>query len=125
MGSEMCIRDSDRAVREKVTIGGAGIRWDRVVDKVRKDIGGNQEDTVHRQVCGVQDRSKRKDRNKGKASAQKHGEGGGTLRDLRGVKRRNRNENVFVRPSGLHEDAETAISCWGPEHARKKKEVYQ
>ena len=41
-------------------------------------------DTVHREVCGVQDRRKRKCSNKGKASAKKYGERGGTLGDLRG-----------------------------------------
>ena len=41
------------------------------------------------------------------------------LRDLRAVKRRNRNENVFARPSGLRENAETAISCRGRGPARK------
>ena len=48
------------------------IKWDSVVEKVWKYIGGNQEErrrTVHREVCGVQDRSKRKYRNTGKASA--------------------------------------------------------
>ena len=33
-----------RTVWEKVTKGRAGIRWDSVVEKVWKDIGGNQED---------------------------------------------------------------------------------
>ena len=47
------------------------------------------------------------------------------LRDLREVKKRNRNENVFSRPNGLRENAETAISFRGPGPARKKKEVYQ
>ena len=43
-----------------------------------------------------------------------------------GVKRRiNRNENVFARPNGLRENAETAISCRGPGPARKKREVYR
>ena len=46
------------------------------------------------------------------------------LRDLRGFKRRNRNENVFARPNGLRENAETAISCRGPRPARKKKEAH-
>ena len=69
-----------------------------------------RKDTVHRKVCGVQDRSKRKDINKGKASAKKQGERGGTLRDLREVKRINGNENVFARPNGLRENAETANS---------------
>ena len=31
---------ADRAVRDKVTKGRAGARWDSVVEKVRKDIGG-------------------------------------------------------------------------------------
>ena len=70
-------------------------------------------DIVHRGVWRVQDRSKDKDRNRGKASAKKQGEGGGTLRDLREVKRKYRNDNGFARPNGLH-DAETAISCKGP-----------
>ena len=43
-------------------------------------------DTVHREVYGVQDRSKRKDRIKGKASAKKQGEGGGTIRDYGGLR---------------------------------------
>ena len=44
-------------------------------------------------------------------------------RNTRWVKRRNRNENVFARPSGLRENAETAISCREPRPDRKKKEV--
>ena len=31
--------------------------------------------------------------------------------------------NVFVRPNGLRENAETAVSCRGPGPARKKKKV--
>ena len=81
-------------------------------------------DAVHREV-EVQDRSKRKDRNKGKASAKTQGERGGTLRDIRGVKRRGSNEHVFARPNGLRENAETATSGRGPGPARKKKEAYQ
>ena len=45
------------------------------------------------------------------------------LRDLRGVKRRNGDENVFARPNGLRENAETAISCRGPGPARKKSDT--
>ena len=47
------------------------------------------------------------------------------LRDVRTVKRKNRNENVFARPNGLRENAETAISCRGPGPARLKKEICQ
>ena len=35
---------ADRAIWEKVTKGRAGTRWDSVVEKVWKDIGGNQEE---------------------------------------------------------------------------------
>ena len=34
---------ADRAVSEKITKGRAGIRWDNVVEKIRKDLGGDQE----------------------------------------------------------------------------------
>ena len=37
---------ADRAVREKVTKGRAGVRWDRVVEKGCKGIGGNQKDML-------------------------------------------------------------------------------
>ena len=51
----------------------------------------------------------------------KRGEKGETLRDLRWVKKRDWNENVFALPNGLRENAETAISCRGRRPARKKK----
>ena len=38
---------ADRAVWEKATKGRAGIRWDIIVEKVWKDIGGNQEDILY------------------------------------------------------------------------------
>ena len=41
---------------------------------------------ARREVCGVQDRSKRKDGNKGEASAKKQGEIGGTLQRFIGMK---------------------------------------
>ena len=48
-------------------------------------------------------------------------EGGGTLeRDIRGVGPRGRKKNVFGRPTGLRENAETVISGRGPGPARKK-----
>ena len=68
----------------------------------------------------VQDRNKRKDGNEGKASATKRGEGG-SLGDLRGIKRRNRNDSVSARPNGLRENAETATSFGGPEPGTKMR----
>ena len=83
---------TDRAVWEKVTKGRAGIRWHSVVVRTSKDIGGNQKQilTVHGEVWGVQYRSKRKDRNKGKAGAKKQGEREEILdlRDMREVTKR-------------------------------------
>ena len=35
----------------------------------------------------------------------------GHMRDIRGIERMNKNENVLARPSVLHENVETAISC--------------
>ena len=77
---------ADRAVWEKVTKGRAGIRWDSSRESTKGYRRKPRRDTVHREVCGVKDRSKRKDINKGKASSRKQGEGGGTLVRLRGVK---------------------------------------
>ena len=73
----------DRTVRKKVTKGQAGIRWDSVVEKGWKDIGGNQEEVLQLfmdKFGGYKtDRCKTKDINKGKASAKKQGERGGAL----------------------------------------------
>ena len=114
---------ADRAVWEKVTKGRAGIRWDSSRESTKGYRRKPRRDTVHREVYGVQERNERKDRNMERPSTKKQRERGGTLRDLREVKRRNRNENVFARPNGLRETAETSISCRGPGPARKKKEV--
>ena len=62
----------DNAVWEKITKGRAGTRWDIVVDKSWKDIGGDPiRGNVYREVWRVQDRNKRKTRRKGTASAKK------------------------------------------------------
>ena len=97
---------ADRAEWEKVTKSRAGTRWDSAVEKGWKDIGGNPEEMLSIKKFGAQDRSKRKDRNEGKVSAKKQGERGGTLKRFTGVKRRNRNENVFARPNGLRQNAD-------------------
>ena len=72
----------------------AGIIWDSVVEEVWKYIGGSRE------VWEGQGRSSGKGRHKGKASAKKQGAIGETIRDERGIKRRDRNENVFALPNG-------------------------
>ena len=90
---------ADSAVLEKVTKERAGTRWGDVVDKVWNEIGGNQEDTVLGEVWGVQGSNKRKGR--GEASVNKKGGRRRTVRDMREVKGRDWDENVFVRPNGL------------------------
>ena len=69
-------------------------------------------DDIRREVWeSVQRRNRRKDRKKGKAGAKKQGGIGKTLGGIRGVERRNRNENVFARGPMDFENAETATSC--------------
>ena len=46
MPTKRLLAIADRAVWEKVAKGRAGIRWDSVVEKVWKDIGGNQEEIL-------------------------------------------------------------------------------
>ena len=48
---------------------------------------------------------------RGRLALRKQGEIGGTLRDIRGIKRRDRNANVSARSNELRENAETALSC--------------
>ena len=105
----------------------AVIRWKNVAQKIWKDTGGNQEDILpliedfKGYKTEVKENIKIRERLalRNKVKEEEH------LRDLRGVKRRNRNENVFARPNRLRESAETAISCRRPGPASKKKEVYQ
>ena len=42
-------------------------------------------------------------------------------RDVRGVRRRHSDENVFARPNGPRENAETAMSCRG--HGPAKRNI--
>ena len=80
-------------------------------------------DTVHREVCGVQDRSKRKDRIRerlalrNKVKEEEHLEIYGRLREEIGTK------TYLYRPMEICENAETVISCRGPGPTRKKTEV--
>ena len=62
---------ADWAIWKKVTRR-AGQRWDGVVEKVWKDIAGNQEEMLsRREVWGVQDRSKQRMEIREKASTKK------------------------------------------------------
>ena len=42
----------DRAVWEKITKGRSAIRWDNVVEKIWKDLGGNQEEVLSEDKFG-------------------------------------------------------------------------
>ena len=66
----------------------AGTRWNSVVEKVWKDMGGNQEDILSiDKFDECKTEVKEWIRKNGKASAKKQGEGRGNLTDLRAVKR--------------------------------------
>ena len=117
---------ADRAVLEEVTKGPAGIRWDSVVEKVWKHIGGNQEEILSTEKFGgYRTEVKEKIETRERLALRKKVKEEQHLRDIRWLKRRFRDENVFARPNGLRKNAETTISCRGPGSARKKKEVYQ
>ena len=63
---------ADRVVWEEVTKGRAVLRRNNVVEKVRKDVGGTQEEILSiEKYGGVEDRSKRKDRMQENTSAKK------------------------------------------------------
>ena len=98
------------------------MRWDSVVETSMEGYRRKpRRGAVHKEVRGVQDGSKRKDRNKGNASAKNQGESGGTLRYIRRVERKDENGFLIARPNGLRENAETVISSGGPGPARKKR----
>ena len=100
----------DMFVWEKRTKGKAGIRWDKVVENIWKEIGGNVRDNVHKGRRGVQNKSKRHDRIKGKESAETGSRRGRAPQDIWRVERGDKNENIPTRPNGLCEKLETAIS---------------
>ena len=115
----------DNAVWEKTTKGRAGIRWDTVVEKISQGLAGDQEVVLSTEKFGgyktevkekVEERERRALRNKVKE--EKH------IGDTRGVEGRYWNGNVSTRPNGLHQKAETAISCRGPGPTIKTKDIY-
>ena len=62
----------DRAVWDKITKGLAGIRWDNAVEKILRDLGGDQENVLFIEKLGGHiDRSKINIKRKGKVSAMK------------------------------------------------------
>ena len=78
----------DDAVWEKITRGRAGIRWDNAVEKIWKDVGGDQEEELSTETFGgrVQDRTEITKRRKGKANANKYGERGDHLEIYEGLR---------------------------------------
>ena len=50
----------DRAVWENITKGRGGIRWDKVVENILKDLGGGEEEVLptYREVWRIQDKMK-------------------------------------------------------------------
>ena len=92
-----------------------------------KDIGGNQEEILSIEKFAGYKTEVKEDTEireklalRNKLKEEEHLEMYGGLREEIGM-----NVNVFARPSGLRENAETAISCRGLGPARKKKEACQ
>ena len=80
---------ADRAVWEKITQGRAGIRWDSVVEKIWKELGGDYEEVLSiEKFGGYKTELKKNNRRKGKVSAKKEGETEETLGDIRRVEGR-------------------------------------
>ena len=75
---------------------------------------------VHREVWGIRDRSKKYERKRQTRALKNEVEEEEHLQTYGGL-RKDRNENIFARPNGLRENAETAISCRGPGPARKNR----
>ena len=62
----------DSSVWEKITRGRAGVRWDNVVKKIWKGLGGYQEEVLSMEKFGgFKTEVKERPRRKGKASAKK------------------------------------------------------
>ena len=97
----------DRAVWQKIAKGRTGIRWDNVVEKIWRDLGGYQEEVLSTDKFGGYKTELKERIYKGKVNAKKWGERGEALKDVRGVEGRFWNENVSARPTGLRKKAET------------------
>ena len=88
----------DRAVWEKITKWRAGMRWDNLVEKIWKDLGGHREEVLFIEKFGgyktevkktTEERERLALRNE--VQEEKH------LRDMRGVEGRYWNENASAR----------------------------
>ena len=64
----------DRAVWEKITKGRGGIRWENLVDKIWKDLGGDQEEVLlpTEKFGGYKKEVKERTERKRNASAKKY-----------------------------------------------------
>ena len=110
---------ADRVEWEKITKGRAGTRWDNVVEKIWKDLGGGaKRGSVYKEVWRGQDKNRRIEERKrqalrNKVEEEKH------LRIYWGFW-----EDVGME-TYLRDKTETAIPCRGPGPTRKKTEIYQ
>ena len=97
--------------------------WNKVRYRNLESMEGNRRKprrhTVHGEVWGVQGKSEGKGEKRERCVLNKKVAGEELLENLREVKRRDWNENVFTRPSGQRENVETVISCRGPGPAIK------
>ena len=133
MGSEMCIRDrskrlpavAHRAVWKKVTTV-QPVRWDKEVEKVWQEIGGNKDEVLSiGESAGYKTKVRDMIETREKGALRCKSRQGKTSEDIRGVKRGDRDETIFAWPTGRGEKLETAILGGGPESAGKEKEMYE
>ena len=116
---------ADRAVWESVAKGRAGIRWDSVVEKVWKDIGGNQEEILSiDKFAGYKTEVKEKIYIRERLALRNKVKEEEHLRDLRGLREEIGMKTYLLGPMDYAKTL-TAISCRGPGPARKMEEVCQ
>ena len=82
----------DRFVWKKRTKGKAGIRWDKVVENIWKEIGGNKQEIMSIDNDMIELREKK---------AETESRRGRAPQDIRRVERGDRNDNIFTRPNRL------------------------
>ena len=111
------------AERNKETTGRDKVRWYRVVERVWKDIEGNQEEILATgRFAGYKTKVKEIIEIRERPALRNKVEEENTLR-YTGRYEKRWDENVISRPNGLRDNAEIAIVCTGPGPPRKKEQV--
>ena len=81
-------------------------------------------DNVHRGRRGVQDKSRRHDRTKGKECAETESRRGRAPQDIWRVERGDRNENIITWPTRLRKKLKITISNIRSRPTRENEDIY-